>query len=341
MKSKSSSSKLIDNRVFWSMAVCAAIALSVLAFRIKNYEACTTVEIAVKQGPLYAGELIQFKAITNNHKIGMQWNFGDDSQPNKNGITVNHTFSTPGRYEILLNTESECSAFKTIYVLEAPKVEDEYLKPTFTGPLTVEVGEPAVFEDTTFNATKWEWRFGETNGVDATEQKVSYTFKNPGTKRVILIVNEHMQDELMVLVTPKEIGTPETVIKHHTPPARIQESVKLPEITLPQPITEVQEQETEEKEPVFPNVSIKQLENILTGIVEGKIAVADLSAYSCESQNMKVTYNGKWINLKKLQVELWEIKDPNKIKNLKIIVEKDPNRNCIKTMKISLKKKWL
>ncbi len=340
MKSRSSSSKLIDNRVFWSMAVCAAISLTVLAFRIKNYEPCSTIEIGVKQGPLYVGELIQFKAITKSNKKNIQWNFGDEIQPNKDGYTVNHTFYTAGRYEVFLNTENQCSAFKTIYVMEAPIVEDEHLKPNFTGPLTVEVGSPAVFEDATPNANQWEWRFGESNDVDATKQKVSYTFKTTGPKTVILTVNEHMQDELMVLVTPKELGKTEENTRIPKPAPKRHEPITPQERpqseTIPETLEEIEKPETR-----LPNVAIKQLESMVIGMVEGKKTMEDLYIYSCDGQNMQVNYNGKIISIRKLLMELEEMKSENKIKSLKVTVEKDPIRNCIKNMNISLKKKWL
>lgn len=341
MKSRSSNSNLIDKKVYWSMAIFAAIFLAVLSFQIKNYEPCTTVEIIVKPGPLYVGELIQFKALSKREENYIQWDFGGQS---KNGNIVSHTFNTPGRYEVSLQTSKQCSGFKTIYVAEAPKVEDEHLKPKFNGPLTVEVGVPAVFEDETPNATQWEWRFGETNGIDASKQKVTYTFQTPGTKTVILIVNGKLQDELMVLVTPKPINNEaivnpviikklESVRKGKWPTDMLEEQNN--SASIPKPMDDI------EVETKFPDVSIMQLEAIVEGIVEGEMAITELSAYACGGQNMLVNYNGKVISLKELQIELWEIKKKNKIRNLKITLEKDPIKNCITAMNISLKKKWL
>src|SRR5690606_4023170 len=102
---KSRSSNLIDKKVYWSMAMIATIFLAVLSFRIKNYEPCNTIEIAVKPGPLYVGELIQFKALSTKEESFIQWDFGDQR---KNGNIVSHTFNMPGRYEILIQTPSQC-----------------------------------------------------------------------------------------------------------------------------------------------------------------------------------------------------------------------------------------
>jgi PKD repeat protein len=260
-------------------------------------------------------------------------------------MVVNHSFDLPGRYEVSLQTSNQCSGYKTIYVLEAPKVEDETLKAKFTGPLTVEVGVPAVFEDATPNATQWEWRFGETNRIDASKQKVTYNFQTPGTKTVILIVNGKLRGELMVLVTPKplnksEIIDPEiikkleSVRKEKAPNLNFNEERKDSD-SMSIPFEDI------EVETKFPDVSIKELETIVEGIVEGEKAIEEISAYACEAYDLQINFNGTLMNLKNLQVKLWEIKKKNRIRTLKITLEKDPLKNCIKIMNISLKKKWL
>lgn len=340
MKNRSSNSTLIDKNVYWAMAVFAAIFFVVLSFRFKNYEPCTEVEISVKEGPIYTGELIQFKALYNKEDTNIQWDFGGQS---KKGKTVNYIFDAPGRYEVYLQTSQQCMGYKTIYVTEAPKVKDKHLKPIFTGPLTVEVGEPAVFKDQTPNATQWEWRFGETNIIDATKQNVTYTFQTPGTKRVILIVNGKMQDELIVLVTPKPINSPninKPSIPQKPDPQRSEHNndgakEKNKKDSNTSTMDDIKVNTT------LPDISIQELEEILEGIVEKRIPINELTAYACVSEHMQVSYNGKMISAKQLQEELWEIRKKSKIRNLEVIVKKDPYNNCIYDMTISLKKKWL
>ena len=322
------------------MAICVAVSLSVLAFRIKHAEPCTMADISVKPGPLYAGEVIQFRALGETGESDVHWNFGDTR---KNGVVVNHTFDFPGRYEVLLNTGTKCMEYTTVYVTEAPVVVDETTKAVFTGPLTVEVGRPAVFKDETPHASKWEWRFGETSGIDATVQKPTYTFKSEGQKTVILIVNEKLQGELKVLVTPRKLTTTPTQTRENPPKDRKPKEplgVKVEGRTEPGAV-EDPTVGIERVEIRFPNVSLRQLEVILEGIVEGKKEIADLYAYACKGKDMQVTYNGDLISLTQLQRELWDIKSKNKIRNIRITTEKDPIRNCINTMDISLKKKWL
>lgn len=337
MKNRSSNSNLIDSKVYWSMAVFAAIFFVVLSFRFKNFEPCTEVEISVKSGPIYVGELIQFKALSKKEEANIQWDFGGQS---KRGKTVSYIFDAPGRYEVYLQTSKKCMGYKTVYVTEAPKVKDIHLKPTFTGPLTVEVGIPATFEDNTPNATQWEWRFGETNKIDASKQKVTYTFQTPGTKRVILIVNGNLQDELMVLVTPKPINNP-NANKPSVP--------KKPEPQRKEPEGSTNKNNQDSKtitiddikvNATLPDISTEELEAIVEGIIEKKIAITELTAYACVSEHMQVSYNGNMISAKQLQEELWGIRKKSKIKSLEIIVKKDPH-NCIYDMTINLKKKWL
>ncbi|MFD3000331.1 PKD domain-containing protein [Pontibacter toksunensis] len=332
MKTKSSYSRLIDERVFLSMLVCAIIALTVLGFRFKSYKPCNTIEISVKQGPIYAGELIQFKAVVSHlDKRRLQWDFGDEGIRNKEGITASHIFKKPGRYEVNLNVDKICSAFRTVYVLEAPPVVDESSKPVFSGPLSVEVGAPAVFVDSTLNAKKWEWRFGETNGVDATKQRVVYTFKTTGTKKVLLTVNEKMLGELMVLVTPQASDH-----QMHRPIRRSRPRV--PNISTTEP-------NIEPSEPAnlivsrMPDVTQEQLQDLIKKMVEGEKDVTDLAAHFCENPERPINYNEEQMSLDNLYKELRKIKKDQKIKELKIDIEKDVDTNCIKSMTVKLKRK--
>lgn len=338
MKRNTSSFHMIDKKVLWTMAACAAISLTVLAFRVKHADPCTTAEISVKPGPLYAGEVIQFRAVGEKVENSIQWEFGDTR---KSGAVVSHAFDLPGRYEVLLNSGTKCMGYMTLYVKEAPISVDETLQAVFSGPLTVEVGSPAVFNDETPNASKWEWRFGETNKVDATGHSPTYTFKTEGQKSVILIVNDKLRAELPVLVTPRKIIATDTR-ENPLPAKKANETLEVQAGQREQP--ESMEDPTvgiEKVEIRFPDVSLRRLEVILEGIVEGKSEIADLYAYACKGKDMQVTYNGDLISLTQLQRELWEIKSKRKIRSIQITTEKDPLRNCINTMNITLKKKLL
>jgi len=320
------------------MAIFAAIFLALLSFRLKNYEPCNEVEIYVKPGTLYVGELIHFRALSNKKGNSLRWDLGGQS---KNGNLVSHTFDAPGRYEVYLETSKQCYSYKTIYITQAPKKKNEHLKPKFTGPSTVEVGVPAEFEDQTPDATQWEWRFGETNGIDATKQKVTYTFQTPGTKTVILIVNGKLQDELRVLVTPKPINNP-NANKPATPkkPVNAGPSSNVPQeknnpASKPMTIDDIKVDTT------IPDITISELEEIVEGIIEKRIPITELTDYACVSEHMQVYYNNNMISAKQLEKELWGIRKKNKIRNLEISVKKDPTDNCIYDMTINLKKKWL
>lgn len=337
MKRNTSFFSVIDKKVFWSMALCVAISLSVLAFRFKHAVACATAEISVRQGPLYVGEVIQFRALGEAGESNVHWMIGDAK---KNGIVVNHTFNSPGRYEVLLNTGPNCMGYMTVYVTEAPAVVDETLKAVFTGPLTVEVGSPAVFKDETPDALSWEWRFGENNGVDATEKSPTYTFKSEGQKTVILVVNGKWKGETQVLVTPKNRNRRAPIPK----PISGKTQEPRPIIMDQQnPTTAVEDHsgQLRDVEPKFPDVSLEQLELVLKGIVDGENEIANIYAHSCTGKEMQVTYNGDVITLIQLQRELWSIKSKKKIRSIRITLDKDPNRNCINNMNITLKKKLL
>jgi hypothetical protein len=334
MKSNSSNSEPIDKRVILSMVVFAAIGLIILAFRLKDHEPCTTPEIAVKSNPVYVDELIQFKAITKNKNSRVKWDFGDKSQPVQDESVVSHIFRKPGRYEVVLNADKQCNTFKTIYVLASRQVEDVDTKPLFTGPRTVEAGAPAIFVDATPNAKEWEWRFGESNGVDATRSKVTYIYKTPGTKRVILIVNDKMQGEFMVLVTPRTFKQTRPIAPPKRPP--IQTPDKSPAVPLFGSLEELEEHDAKK-----PDFSKEQIHMVLVGMVEGKNTADDLAAYFCDKQNMQVNFNDQQMSLDDLYKDLRKIKNDKKIKHLDISFEKEINPNCLKSLIVKLDRRRL
>jgi hypothetical protein len=247
-------------------------------------------------------------------------------------MTVSHTFKKPGRYEVALNTGKQCNGYTTIYVLTR-RIKDESSQAKFMGPTTAEVGTPATFEDATPNASKWEWRFGETNGVDATKQKVTYTFQKPGTRNVILIVDGKKRGELLVLVMPRNSDP--------TPPPKRPKGPRIRGPVNPgTPPASDSVGALAEPETIKPDVSHQELQKILTDIVEGKNTVADLSKYFCET-DMQVNLNGEFMSLDKLQQKLRKIKNDRKIKDLEITTQKDAGLNCIQAMNIKLDRKGI
>jgi PKD repeat protein len=334
MKKKISFSKSIDPSVILTMTLCVVVGLAVLGLRYKNYEPYTPIPIIVKSGSLYAGELIQFRAATNDRTKKLSWDFGDNTRQIGDGMIVSHKFSAPGRYEVRLTTDQNYVSYKTIYVTQAPLIASNISKPQFRGPLTAIVGVPVVFKDSTANATTWEWRFGETNKVDATKQRVSYTFKEAGNKKVILVVNGTMQGELTVYVKSKfQEGKeqPKSTSQQKKP------SVRMPVLPLNK---KPEIKPLVEEDPVKANplkISSKEIKDFLIDVVEGRKTASDLSNYLCEKENTPVVLNGNQGTFHELCQKLKQIKKANKIKSLDWECEKDTNSTCIQSMKVNIK----
>ena len=67
-------------------------------------------------------------------------------------------------------------------------------------PLELYLGEPVFYSDSTFRASKWLWEFGNR---DVSERKYgSYIFKEAGSYRVRLTVDEKLQKDFTIIVRP-------------------------------------------------------------------------------------------------------------------------------------------
>ncbi|MCR5247893.1 MAG: PKD domain-containing protein [Paludibacteraceae bacterium] len=65
-------------------------------------------------------------------------------------------------------------------------------------PLVVEVGSPIRYSDSTYNASQILWEFG--NGDTSNDKKGFYTFKDPGTYQIRLIINGEKSQSFIVSV---------------------------------------------------------------------------------------------------------------------------------------------
>ena len=65
-------------------------------------------------------------------------------------------------------------------------------------PLVVEVGSPIRYSDSTYNASQILWEFG--NGDTSNDKEGFYTFKDPGTYQIRLIINGEKSQSFIVSV---------------------------------------------------------------------------------------------------------------------------------------------
>jgi len=126
--------------------------------------------------------LVSFQDLSVN-AASWEWNFGDgvgfstDQNPS-------YTYGQAGTYTVTLivrNAAGENSTSQDV-VVNAP------LPPLPTAGFTFTVVDLLVsFQDLSVNAASWEWNFGDGVGF-STDQNPSYTYAQPGTYSVTLIV---------------------------------------------------------------------------------------------------------------------------------------------------------
>jgi len=344
MKNKAVSPQLIDEKVILTMIACSVLALMVLAFRYVTEDRpdFLPVSISVKNGPLYTDELILFTAEGKDIKTkSLVWDFGDKSKQINKNITAIHSYKTPGLYNITLTINGGRHEYKTIYITKAPQVVNPNLIAQFTGSEKVIVGKPVTFKDFTPNAYKWEWKFGESNSVDATTQQPTYTFKTLGWTYVRLVVTTHedgkdvtKNGELKVFVEPKpKVKTPESIGSRGEdkfPPVGSDptEPPLLPKTDTSKAVTPTP------PKPIAPDITEDQMATMLKKVVDGDKVASDFSKYMNGNLNITVYSNGKGMTFNSFCDQLRKIKKSNDLRTFKVVnVEKD-STNYIKSMVI-------
>ena len=150
----------------------------------------------------YAPLSVQFNDSSENASE-WKWDFGDGN--NSTDQNPEHTFFTPGNYTVNLTVKNEngsSSKVTEITVLEqsnpvAPVANFSTNVTTGYAPLSVQ------FNDSSENASEWNWDFGD--GNSSTYQNPEHTFFTPGNYTVNLTVsNENGSNSKAVNITVLE-----------------------------------------------------------------------------------------------------------------------------------------
>jgi beta propeller repeat protein len=160
--------------------------VAIVVLKSMNIEADFSTNVSKGYVPLS----VQFTDLSKN-AVYWSWDFGDGTfdsnvQTQQNPI---HTFSTAGNYTVTLSASNySYPDYKsaTITVLEKPvfsaPIADFNANPTSgNAPLTVQ------FIDSSQNATRWSWDFGDRSTL--TDQNPSHTYSAEGTYNANLTVS--------------------------------------------------------------------------------------------------------------------------------------------------------
>ncbi len=335
---KKSSFFRLDERVFFSMAALCLLSLLIMAFRFAASTPCMPVKIAVKSTTLVSGNIIRFDAVTQQGR-SFSWNFGDGTSKDEEISITNHEYKSSGKYTVSVMVNGECSDFQDIYITEAKVIVNTNLQPMISSEPgdTAYINVPVKFADNSA-ATKWEWRFGQTNSIDAVTRNPVYTYTVPGRKTVTLKINDRgdlVQSYSIMVIdkqaekaalkqkadVPRPLPPPSIIIAAtpHTDP------LKIPTVDP------VKKEEVKEK-PKAPALTNDQLKAMLLQVADGQKKAEDFSEYLGGQLGIQVTLNNEVMSFTKLCDQLKDMK--KKIKDLKVIPVTDKETNHILTMNV-------
>ena len=121
------------------------------------------------------------------------WDMGDGSV--LTGVSVNHSYDTPGTYAIKLAVTDEAglSDTATLSILISPAIEVNPPTAIIEGPETGSTGEVLIFDGSNSTAganpiASYEWDMGDGATLDGAT--IQYTYKAPGEYEVTLTVTD-------------------------------------------------------------------------------------------------------------------------------------------------------
>jgi PKD repeat protein len=339
----------IDEKVIYSMIFMMVLSSAILAFRFNQAEPCTAVRVAVNATDYFEGSLISFKAETTNGRT-YHWDFNDGTKSDFTLPTIQHAFINPGTYVISVLVNGHCEGFETVTIKGAPVIARKSLKPEFIAPVVATINKPVTFEDTTSDATSWEWRFGETDLVDGRTRKSSWVYRTPGVKNIYLKINGrqdrvstttiYVKDADPVLApykaAPKKIELPAWAQNIPQKPLdNGANEIKLPAAPVTIPGVPAP---AADKPGVFPPIEADEMILMIQGAVSGEKKMADFYQYFCD-QNIDVTYNGVPMKFNQMFNTLREFKKLKNIKKPEVQLSKKSSTNCVVSMIVNVHKR--
>jgi len=340
---KKSSFFRLDEQVFFTMGGLCILSLIIMAFQFASHTPCSPVKIAVNSTSLVTGNIIRFNAATQQGKT-FSWNFGDGSAKEEEISITNHEYKYAGRYTVTVLVNGQCSDMQDVVISEAKVIVNINLQPLISAEPgdTAYVNLPVQFSDVSTASTKWEWRFGQTNSIDATDKSPSYTYTVPGRKTVTLKVNDRndMTVSYSIMVIDKQAEKnnapkPKPDYPHQQAPVVILPAQPHSDPLKPVQPDPVKKEEVKEK-PKAPALTNDQLKAMLKQVAEGQKKAEDFSEYLGGQLGISVTLNNNVMTFTRMCDELRSMK---KIKDIKVIPVTDRETNHILSMNVVVDKK--
>ncbi|GAA3515736.1 hypothetical protein GCM10022393_32130 [Aquimarina addita] len=320
----------LDKNLILLFVFTILVTASIFAYKFINYAPCEIEAFNFSKGNLRVGEIIRFKDNTKG-VIKREWDFGDGSRPGKISNPF-HTYTKSGEYIVKLQVNGSCKWEEKLTIKEKAFVLDSSRIAKFDIPDKIEVGEKIQLFDKTKEATSWEWRFGESGRVDATQKNPEYVYESPGEKTILLIVNNDprygfkkrvnvFEKEIEIVAPPR--GNPPV---RRTDPPVIPDRPDIDPISIDPPVPLPPPPPTRKN---APNIGEEKFKTLLA-LVSAKKATADnFKEYLCNDVNLPIQVNNKDTTFKEF---CKKIRGKGiKIKELNI---KKGDYNCITSIEI-------
>ena len=326
----------IDEKAILTMIALAAVGLMVMAYRYTNSSPCIPFHLTTRAGHYITGEVIRFETDLRSFET-LHWSFGDNQDNDTKVSSAVHAYDQPGEYVISLTANRSCTEYTRLVITPAPRVENPALIPAFICPQSAEVGKPVRFSDTTAGAAQWQWRFGETATVDATDRAPQYTYTTPGLKTVSVVINDDQRQTGICKIYVNPAAPPKRkdhgggdrpVIVVHDRPATGSPGQAAEEVPKPEPVVTK-----------APEISSQDFENQLRAVANKFKTADNFSPYLCGNLNIQVNLNGEMMSFTALCNKFSAMKSEKKIKKLSVQLVKNDQTGCVVTMFVNLKEK--
>lgn len=323
----------LDKNLLLFFVFTILITASIFAFKLINYAPCEIEAFNYDKGNLRVGEIIRFKDNTKG-VTKRAWDFGDNSRAQ---IITNpsHTYEKPGEYIVKLQVNGSCTWEEKLTVREKVVALDSSRIARFIVPEKIEVGQTIQIVDATKNATKWEWRFGETGRVDSEVENPEYMYESSGEKTILLIVNGDPRYGIRKTITvfDKETedftqtdggfidnrsGDPGGTVIPQRPPGGVGEGSI---IIIPPPV-EIED---------APSVTKERFKELLSLVAKKSAKADNFKEYLCDNLSLPITVNGMPTDFTELCTRITGKGKRFKVKSLEF--EKG-NNNCITNIKL-------
>jgi len=291
---------------------------------------CSNVNFDVISNSYTVEDLIEFKS-TDTSGVNWTWNFGDN-EPEAYRSNVVHQFKEPGTYTVSLEMNGKCMATRELVISKTKIVRDAKLIPNIVLPKRVRVGDEVEFFNDSDFATSWQWSFGETSTVDGNDRRERYTYKSPGEKTILLIVNGDRRHEAKKVLTVYPAKKKQKIERNTTvnePIVRVLREI--PDAPVEEPVVT----DPGVKEPTYIEISSDEIQDMLLRYSVRNLDDVNIRNYFCVTNIPVYNKSGDRFTVSQFFKAIRDVKVD--IKSLKLY--RDKKTGCIKSMTVDMRTK--